>query len=80
MVALNVMFTYNMAIRRGEANQGGKGTEDHTIRNEDLTFHLRSPIIVNGVEVYDIRGGSQEFRRNVVASNVERCTVQAITQ
>lgn len=58
MIAINVMFSYDMAIRGSEANQGGKEAEDHTIRNEDLTFHLYTPVIVNGVEVYDTRGGS----------------------
>jgi hypothetical protein len=48
MVALNAMFSYDLALRRGESNVTGEGSESHTVLNEDLIFILHEPVDVGG--------------------------------
>jgi hypothetical protein len=79
MIAINVMFSYDLALRRGEANMGGEDDNDHSIKNEDLTFYLYEAISVDGVEVQSVRGGGAAFRQYVVSSNVESCMVKGIS-
>lgn len=80
MVALNAMFSYELALRRGEANVVGESSESHTVLNEDLVFNLREPVDVGGGNmVWSIRGGSSTFRQHVVAANVVSCNVWAVT-
>jgi hypothetical protein len=80
MVALNAMFSYDLALRRGESNVTGESSESHTVLNEDLVFNLHEPVDVGGGNlVSSIRGGSVLFREHVVASNVMSCNVWAVT-
>jgi hypothetical protein len=80
MVAINCMFSYDLALRRGESNQGGKESEDHTLRNEDLTFLLYEPVDTGaGGVVEAIRGGTESFRKYVEYDNVSGCVVQGYT-
>jgi hypothetical protein len=79
MTYICAMFSYDMALRKGEANASGEKEEDHTIRNEDVTFTLREPISIGGEVTYMIRGGSEEFRSKVTPDNVESCHVGAVT-
>jgi hypothetical protein len=79
MVAINAMFSFDLAIRKGEANLASKDSEDHTIRNEDLTFYLSEPLEIGGVQVHAVRGGTEMFRRYVQVGNVAECCVQGIT-
>jgi hypothetical protein len=80
MVAINAMFSYDLALRRGESNTTGKASESHTLLNEDLVFNLHKPVDVGGGHmVSSIRGGSASFRQCVVVSNVSSCSVSAVT-
>jgi hypothetical protein len=80
MVALNAMFSYDLALRRGESNVAGESSESHTVLNEDLVFNLQEPVDVGGGNlVSSIRGGSALFREHVVAANVVSCSVWAVT-
>jgi hypothetical protein len=79
MVAINCMFSFDLALRRGESNQGGEECEDHTLRNEDLTFLLHEPIDTGGGFVDAIRGGTESFRKYVTCDNVRGCVVQGYT-
>ena len=79
MVAINAMVSFELAIRKGEANLAAEASEDHTIRNEDLTFHLFDPVTINNEAVQAIRGGTSWFRSYVKVDNVEECCVKGIT-
>ena len=79
MVAINCMFSFDLALRRGESNQGGEKCEDHTLRNEVLTFLLHEPIDTGGGFVDAIRGGTESFRKHVTCDNVRGCVVQGYT-
>jgi hypothetical protein len=77
MVAINCVFSYDLALRRGESNQGGKESEDHTLRNADLPFLLHGPVDAGaGGFVEAIRGGTESFRKYVTYDNVRGCIVQ----
>jgi hypothetical protein len=80
MVALNAMFSYDLALRRGESNVTGVSSESHTLLNEDLIFILREPVDIGGGSmVSSIRGGSAVFRKHVTAANVISCNVWGVT-
>jgi hypothetical protein len=79
MISINAMFSYDLAIRKGEANLAAKKSEDHTIRTEDVTFQLYAPVEIGGQLVHAIRGGSSRFRRYVDVDNVEECCVMGVT-
>jgi hypothetical protein len=81
MVAPNAMFSYDLALRRGESNITGDANESHTLLNEDLTFILREPVDVGGGGDMrsSMRGGSAVFRQHVVAANVIGCNVWGVT-
>jgi hypothetical protein len=79
MIAINAMVSFELAIRKGEANLAAEASEDHTIRNEDLTFHLFDPVTINNEAVQAIRGGTIWFRSYVKVDNVEECCVKGIT-
>jgi hypothetical protein len=80
MVALNAMFSYDLALRRGESNVTGDISVSHTLLNEDLVFMLHVPVDVGGGSlVSSIRGGSVLFREHVSAPNVSGCSVWGVT-
>jgi hypothetical protein len=75
MVSINVMFSYDLALRRCEANRPGLNSENHTLLNEDLVFYLHEPVEIGGTMVDHLRGGSDTFRQYVVGETVKECLV-----
>jgi hypothetical protein len=78
MISINALVSFDLAIRKGEANLATKTSEDHTIRNEDVFFRLFEPVEKSGEFVQAIRGGTNWFRRYVEVDSVEECYVREL--
>jgi hypothetical protein len=79
MTYITAMFGFDLAARAGEATATGRESNEHTILCEDLTIHLKQPVLVEGQPVTRIRGGSDTFCDLVEVDNVAMIEVAALT-
>jgi hypothetical protein len=59
MTYITAIFGFDLAARASEAADPGGESEEHTILCEDVTIHLKEPIIVDNQVTTRVRGGNR---------------------
>ena len=80
MTYIASIYSFELAVRAGEATYTGADSEEHTVLAEDFKVHLFEPIWIGGKEVLSLRAGSEAFANLVVPENVKEIEVCALTQ
>jgi hypothetical protein len=79
LIYIATVYSFDLAVRASETVAPAKGTNDHAVRAEDFTFNLRLPVLVKGVMVYSVQGGSDILCRHVRVDNVQSVLVAALS-
>jgi hypothetical protein len=79
MTYICIVYGFDIAVRVGEATVTSGYNENHTILAEELVFNLSEPVLVDGKEIYSVRGGSKELISHVVKDNILHCDVGALS-
>ena len=77
MIAIAALTAFDLADRGGEITTvAGALRENHSIANDQVSFRLEDPVMIRGVECFAVAAGSEEFRRQVLLSNVASCEIE----